>query len=493
MRTLIAVTALTVLLSAAAFGQEVPAHPRDIEYPDLAWEPPDPAKHRHLKSGLKSPVIYVVEDDSLPLVELSVHFRAGTAKDITYAPSPARMAARLLLRGGTAKETGDEIVRRVEARGGRISVSVGRESGVARMDVLSGDLPMAIETLAAVLLTPAFREEEIERFRSEFGDRFKRRNDRVRALTARVFGQLVLGKRHPLAFEVTPNLVARTTRDHLLAWQQSVFTASPLVITLAGQVKERERTVARLDEIFGKPFLAGKPPVELELVGPEGGKVHVLDRPEISQGNVRIGCPAIDRRHPDWFPVTVMNYVFGGSGFPSRITKRVRSDEGLAYSAGARIDTTDFNGGTYYVGFQTRSPLVPYAIGIVFEEIGKMVEAGATDDEMARAKGALIERFPERFSTPERTAAAFAELELAALPLDWFATYRKKIDAVTKEDVLRAAKKHLMQPGRCTVLVVGDKGAILAGDPTGAHPERLGDFGEVVPVKAPGRRTRRPR
>jgi zinc protease len=188
-----------------------------------------------------------------------------------------------------------------------------------------------------------------------------------------------------------------------------------------------------------------------------------------------------------------MNYVFGGSGFPSRITKRVRSDEGLAYSAGARLDVTEEFGGVYYVGFQTRSPLVPFAVGIVFEEIRKMLASGVTDDELTRAKKALIERFPERFSTPERTAAAFAELTTAGLPRDWYATYRKKVAAVTKEDVLRAAKEHLMKPGSSTVLVVGDREAILAGDPTGAHPEKLTDFGEVVPVekKAPGRRRRR--
>jgi len=479
-----AVLALLLLSGAAAAG-DLPAHPRDIEYPELDWKPPDPKAHRTAPADENAPILYVVRDDALPLVELKIWFAPGS-----LAESPAGMdgmAAALLLRGGTEERTGPQLTEAFEARGGTISVEVGRDWGSLTAEVLTRDFDWTVDRLAEIAHRPAFREEEIERYRKEFADRYGRRNDRLRAVTRRTFNRLALPEAHRLNAEPTPESIAPIDRDLLKAWAAARFRGRRLLISLSGDVPKEGEALDRLltrfrrdpeQEPAPRVFTMGR-----NTAPPPRGRVHVVDRPGATQGHLRIGIATVARNHEDWIPLTLTHYVLGGSGFPSRITKRIRSDEGLAYSAGARFDTDWSLGGTWYVGLQTRSAMVPYAIRLVFEELGKMIEDGVTDAELDRAKSALTGQLPSRFETAAGTAATFVELELTSRPLDFYDGWSDRVNAVTKEDVLRVAKEHLMHRDRAVVLVVGDKEAILAGDPTGLRKDRLTDFGEVVDVE----------
>src|SRR5207253_7151402 len=129
------------------------------------------------------------------------------------------------------------------------------------------------------------------------------------------------------------------------------------------------------------------------------------------QGRVSILLPGIKRDDPDYFPVIVMNDILGSGGFTSRIMNRVRSDEGLAYSA-----YSHFPGGVYYpltftAGFQSKSRTVAYAASIVLNEIKKMASQPVTEQELKISKSGFIDRFPRNFATKAQVANTFANDE----------------------------------------------------------------------------------
>jgi zinc protease len=169
-----------------------------------------------------------------------------------------------------------------------------------------------------------------------------------------------------------------------------------------------------------------------------------------------------------------MNDILGGGGFTSRITQRIRSDEGLAYSAGSGYAVGTFWPGVFQVFFQSKNETVAYAAKIALDEIQRMQQQPPREEELRVSKGSFIESFPRGFDSATSTANRFASDDVLGRPHEYWYRYRERIAAVTAEQVQQAARTDL-HPDRLVALTVGPWAAIAAGDPQGrAKIETLG-------------------
>jgi predicted Zn-dependent peptidase len=198
----------------------------------------------------------------------------------------------------------------------------------------------------------------------------------------------------------------------------------------------------------------------------------------VNQGRVSIGLPTVKRDSPDVYALEVMNEILGGSGFTSRITKTVRSDEGLAYDAGSALSFGVYYPGRFRASFQSKSPTVAWATKLVLDEIRKIREAPVSREELDTIQKNLVESFPNGFSSPAHSMAIFASDEYTRRDPRYWATYRDRIKAVTPADVQRVARTYLV-PERLMVLMVGDQKDIDRGDPR---------YDVKLPALAPGGR-----
>jgi zinc protease len=249
----------------------------------------------------------------------------------------------------------------------------------------------------------------------------------------------------------------------------------------------RAAMIQKLEAAFGgwpSPKVV-VPPVPTEIFTAAPGFYRI--QKDINQGRVSVGLPSVRRDNPDIYALEVMNEILGGSGFTSRITKKVRSDEGLAYSAGSSLRFGVYYPGVFRAAFQSKSGTVAYALQLVLEEIKNIRDKGVTEEEVDIIKRNLVESFPSSFASKGQAMAIFMADEYTKRDPAFWTTYRDRIRAVTPADVQRVAQKYLT-PDKLVVLIVGDQKAIDLGD--GKHKttiEALAEGRKVVtlPLRDP--------
>jgi predicted Zn-dependent peptidase len=464
--------------SADILAQAVPNRPEALKFGPLHYEPPKPRDHRvALASG---PVGYVIEDKELPLVNIVVYVRTGEYTDSPERKGLASLAGYLVARGGTAERTAEELEERLAFLAAELSSGVAETQGSVRLNLLSKDLDEGLEILRETLTSPRFQEDKIALRKQQMIQAMRQRNDESSAIEAREASALAFGGDFWMNQHATPDTVNPISQKDLAEFHRAFFWPSNFVLAVSGDFK-REEMIARLERLFSNWPYAGRPapPVPTNTVFAAPG-AYILDK-NVNQGRVSILLPGIMRESPDYFSVLVMNDILGGGGFTSRIMNRVRSDEGLAYSAFSR-----FPGGIYHplpftAGFQTKSRTVPYAASIVLEEMRQIAAKPVTDMELATSKQGFIQRLPQQFATKAQVAGTFALEEFTGRfkrEPDFWQKYEEGIRAITPKDVLDAASRRL-DPGNIVLLVVGQKEQVMMGHPN--HTVRLKELvrGEI--------------
>ena len=458
------VIGLSAALAVTAWTAEIPDRPEKLKFPKLQYEPPVGADYRvQLKSG---PVVYLVPSTELPLVNLSIRVRTGKYVVPAGKEGLAAAAGGLLASAGTQDRTAEEVQERLAFLAARLSSSVGETSGGVNLNLLSKDLDEGMKILREVMTEPRFQQDRLDLLKKQSISSMKQRNDDSRGIEGRNRLRLGYGENFFRNRMTTKASVESLTRADLQQFHRDWFHPANFVVAVSGDF-ERADMIARLEKLFAKwPFKGKKAPAipTNKTIAKPG--IYFLHKP-VNQGRVSVILPGVTRDNPDYYAIAVMNDILGGGGFTSRITNRVRSDEGLAYSA-----YSIFPGGTYFTrtfvaAFQSKSSTVLFATQIVLEEMQKIASEEVTDSEMKTAKNSFIQTFPEAFATKSQVAGAMAGEEFtgrAQKNPDHFKNYRSKIAAVTKADVRRVAKKYL-NSDRAVILIVGDKKEILKGHP----------------------------
>jgi len=445
-------------------ASRIPARPEQIQNRSLTFEVPDAAKYRHqLSNGIP---VYIVEDHKLPLVDVSLTVRLGAFLDPQEEPGLAAMTAAMMRRGGTATRTPEEFDERADFLAANLNASAGETSGGASVNCITGVLDDALGLFFELLKSPRFDQERLRVEKNNILEGMRQRNDDPADISRREWAWLIRGREHFSSREMTQAELDSLDRDDLVAFHRRYWRPENMILAVSGDVTPQE-ILARLEKQFAG-FQVEGPAVPWPPTGPKHAPtpgVHYVDK-DIPQGRTLIGHLGIQREgwdDPEAFALLVMNDILGGGGFTSRLVKRIRSDEGLAYSTSSAFGVGTYWPGTFQVSFQSKSPTVAYASKIALEEIERIRTELVTEEELNVSKKSFIDAFPRRFESAAQLANTFASDEYEGRPHTYWSTYRDGIAAVTTERVRTAAQKHL-DPAKLVFLVVGKWEDIRPGD-----------------------------
>jgi zinc protease len=479
-------TGAAVLLLAAAVqaAPAIPEHPDRLVFKPLAYTPPRAADHRVvLKNGM---VVFIAEDPTLPLVDIALTVPTGSYLDPAGQEGLAALTGSLIRNGGTRTLSAEQLDERLDFLAARVSTAIGETAGTASLNCLAENLDDSLRLFVEMLKEPRFQEDRLELARDQALQEMTRRNDDPEDIERREWNVLLYGEGRATNRFTTEASIRSVARADLVDFHRRYFHPAGMIAAVSGAFS-RPEMIRKLEAAFaGWPGTRPQvPPVPSEVSTAVSGVYRI--QKDVPQGRASIGLPAVRRDHPDVYALEVMNEILGGSGFVSRITRTVRSNEGLAYSAGSALRFGIYYPGAFRALFQSKSRTVAYATQLVLDEIKKMREQPVTAEELDTIKRSLVETFPSNFESKARTVALFAADEYTRRDPSFWQTYRARIQAVTAADVQRVAREHLL-PEKLLLLVVGDQKEIDVGD--GKHEialAALAPAGHVVvlPLRDP--------
>lgn len=474
------VCVLAVSLTALAGG--IPPRPEQLTFPPLTFQPPDPGTMRfELANGVP---VYAKADRQLPLVTVTVLFRGGKYLEPAGKEGLAALTSEVWRTGGAGERSAQELDEELDFLAADLSTSVGDVTGSVRLNVLAKDLDTAMGILMDVLTKPRFQDDRFAKAKDDLIQQMKERNDHTASIEAREWNRLLYGDDYWMNRLPTKASVDAVTPGDCKAFVRRLVQAGNIVVAASGDF-ERPALEALLNRTIGTLAKEEQalPPVPQPAAQPEPG-VYVVDKPDVNQGRVSLGHLGFRLGHPDEFALRVGNDILGGGGFTSWITKRVRSDEGLAYHAGSYISFPTSYPGVFRALFQTKSRTVPGALKITKGLIDKIRAEKVGDEELRTTRNSFIQTYPRRFESAEATARLFATDELLGRDHTYWLTWREQVQKVTADDILAAAKRDL-HPDRMVILVVGNLEEIMKGHPD--YDAKLTDFGPIhkLPLRDP--------
>jgi predicted Zn-dependent peptidase len=444
-------------------------------------------------------IAYLVPERSLPLVTVTVLMRVGPDLDPAGKEGLAAVTMDLLTTAGTESMTAEQLEDRVAFLGAQLQSGLGGGGGGffgpggppitgaearASLNLLSKDLDEGLGLLVACLKTPRFQEDRIKLSRERTLQGMKTRNDESADIESYQWSLLASGEQHWSNRFVTEGSVNSITRDDLIAFHRRYLGPKNFLLAVSGDF-DRATMVKKLEKAFAKwPRAGERPAAPAAPSEPMAQGWHVTEK-DVNQGRVVMGVPGIQREDPDFYAARVMNDILGGGGFTSRLTNRIRSDEGLAYQVSSALGASIYYAEPWRLVYQSKARSVAYASQLALAEIRRMRDTLVTAEELEASKNKFVEAFPTLFATPTQIANVLAAEELCGRyqrQPDYFKTYREKLRAVTAQDVQRVARR-LLDPGKLTVLVVGNTVEMMQGDPK--YPARITELAGGEPKRLP--------
>jgi zinc protease len=410
-------------------------------------------KRTELDNGV---ILLTSEQRALPMVSIELLIDAGARYDGGGQEGVANLAARLLTYG-TKRRSALQISDALDFIGASLSTGCSDNLASVSMTILKKDLSTGLALLAEVLTQSTFPQEEIERQKQAIVASLKARDEEPGDIAERRFSAALFpNSPYGRPVEGMESSVRAISQKGLREFYERYYRPNRTIMAVVGDV-----TAEEIDEALNQAFSSwkkgepgGKPLVPSATGAP---RLIRVDK-ELTQANIIMGHEGVTRGNPDYYVIQVMNNILGGGGFSSRVVDSIRNERGLAYSVYTYFNA-DKSHGTFQFVMQTKNDSAREAMRIAREEIERIQSEPVSEQELNDAKDYLTGSFPLRLDTNRKVANFLAQVEFFQLGLDYPDRYGDLIRKVTREDVLRVAKRYL-QPEKLITVVVGNQNKI---------------------------------
>ena len=423
-----------------------PAEPRPYHFPHIT--------RTTLPNGLR---VLVAENHNAPLVSLRALVRSGADHDTQHNAGLASLTADLLDEGAGNRDA-IQLAEDVGTLGGALGTGADWDASYVSLDVLARTSEDALAIFADVTARATLPEEGLERVRAERLNEILQQRNEPGAIAAKRFSNLLYGTgAYGNSVVGNAETVANISIDDVRRFYAQHYLPNNSSVVIAGDIES-----ARAIDLVTRALGDWQRGAEVPRPAPapraiDASRIYVVDRPQAVQSEIRVGHLGVPRSCEDYFPLSVMNAIFGGV-FNSRINLNLREKHGYTYGARSQFAFRR-NAGPFVVAAPVRNEVTRESVSEMLSEMRRIRTGDIETRELEDTKNYLIGVFPASVQTASDVASRLLDMELYGLSEDYFDRYRENIAGVTKDDVERVAKKYL-DPDRVLIVIVGNAAQI---------------------------------
>jgi len=415
--------------------------------------------------------VVVAERPGIPLVAARLVLRGGSSLDPVRRHGLAHLVAAVGRRG-TRRRTGAQIDELVESMGAELAVGVDEDASYLGLSTPVEHLARAIDVLADVAGGASFPAVELGRLRRRELASLQHDLDEPAVVADRaLLGAAYDGHPYGHPAEGRVKDIAAIRRPDLVAFHERHYGTSSAILVVVGPVKAKE-----VEEQVQRRFAGWcREPVELpEIPEPTfpGRSVLIVDKPDLTQAQLRIASPGFARSNPEYHSGLVASAILGGA-FTSRLVEAIRVNRGLSYGVRSRFASSRV-GGMFFISSFTKVETAGELVQVALDETRRFCDDGPTAEELARTQSYLCGLHPLSLETHDQLAERLADLELHGLPHDEIATFRPKVRAVTAEACREVGRRHFPL----------EQGFVVAVGPSRPLARQLEHLGPVTVIPA---------
>lgn len=407
-------------------------------------------KRVRLDNGL---TVLGLEYHKLPLAHITVMTKRGSERDPEGKEGLADLTAEMLTLGTQGRDS-QQVALEMERVGAQYSSSSGWDASFLEVFGLSQDFTVSMDLVADMLLHPTFPQQELQQSQQRRISRLIQQRDQSEVIANEIIIQRLLEHTpyaHP-TYGTIPALGGLAEGDPR-SFYHNHYSPQDTVLLVIGDLTFEEIQKGA-EALLGRWKAEKKADKQLlSTVRPAGRKIIVVNRPDLTQSQIRVGLLGINRKDKQYIPFKVMNYIFGGGGFSSRLMQRIRADKGYTYGISSSFQAGHIAGPFLISTFTPTNTTVT-----VIEEIVAVMEGfkagGAHPQELAEAKNFFGGSFPLTLETPGQMAGELLKLELYDIPFDYLSSYPEAIGKVTLNEINSLASSYLL-PENLIIVVVG--------------------------------------
>ena len=352
---------------------------------------------------------------------------------------------------GSEKYTSSQIAETIEFYGGQIGYNVDKDNAYVSLICAEKYLPNVLEVVEDTIKNAVFPEHELESFLNKHKQQFLVEQSKVKNIARFVHSNMMFGDNHPYGYMVVENDFEKLNRDAIIRFYKQNYQSKQCKIIVSGYINNN--VVSLIEKHFGSVDWNNSENQfnpEFAICPSNGNKKHI-ERPDAVQSAVRIGKVMINKLHPDFVGLSVLNCILGGY-FGSRLMKKIREEKGYTYGISSLL--VEFrNAGYFAIVSELGADVTAPAIDDIYNEIRLLREELVPDEELIRVKNYMLGDIVRMFDGPFAQAESLISLLEYDLGYEYYYTMVQAIKNTDSATLQMLANKYLASESFYEVII----------------------------------------